>query len=85
MSQCAVVYSFPLPLVPDFPWFCPLQTSGYCCWETRVGQELYRLFWLDFFLEVAEVVVLDLGRAFVVRFRLLCKLSDWVSYVHVTV
>ena len=50
-----------------------------------MGQELYRLFWLDFFLEVAEVVVLDLGRAFVVRFRLLCKLSDWVSYVHVTV
>ena len=57
----------------------PFQTSGYCCWETRVGQELYRLFWLDFLLEVAEVTVLDFTRGFLVRFRLMCTLSDRVS------
>ena len=44
-----------------------------------MGQELYRLFWLDFILEVAEVMVLDFTRGFFVRFRLMCTLSDRVS------
>lgn len=46
-----------------------------------MGQEMYRLFWLDFLLEVAEVMVLDFSRGFVVRFRLVCALSDWVSCI----
>ena len=46
-----------------------------------MGQELYRLFWLDFFLEVAEVMILDFVRGLIVRYQLMCTLSDWVSCI----
>ncbi|KAK3571761.1 hypothetical protein QTP86_018721 [Hemibagrus guttatus] len=48
------------------------------CWETRVGQEMYKLTLFDFLITIAVMVLVEFPRRLVVD-HCSCKLAQWVG------
>jgi len=59
--------------------YCPQD----CCWETVIGQQIYRLVCFELFAEFVSVLIADILRGLVVKSRKIKALSDWVCiYVY---
>ncbi|XP_050987921.1 LOW QUALITY PROTEIN: transmembrane channel-like protein 7 [Labeo rohita] len=57
---------------------CNYNYDQYKCWETRVGQEMYKLTLFDFLITVATLILVEFPRRIVVD-HCSCKLSQWVG------
>uniref|UniRef100_A0A3B4E1W5 Transmembrane channel-like protein n=1 Tax=Pygocentrus nattereri TaxID=42514 RepID=A0A3B4E1W5_PYGNA len=57
---------------------CSYNSEQYQCWETRVGQEMYKLTLFDFLITIAMLVLVEFPRRFVVD-NCSCKLVQWVG------
>jgi len=55
--------------------------SQDCCWETVIGQQIYRLVCFELFAEFVSVLIADILRGLVVKSRKIKALSDWVCYI----
>ncbi|KAM4581034.1 transmembrane channel-like protein 7 [Odontesthes bonariensis] len=57
---------------------CQYNHKNYPCWETRVGQEMYKLTLFDLLITIAMLVLVEFPRRMVVD-NWSCKLSQWVG------
>ncbi|XP_046897283.1 transmembrane channel-like protein 7 [Hypomesus transpacificus] len=57
---------------------CHYNYKEYPCWETRVGQEMYKLAIFDFLTTIAVLVLVEFPRRMVVD-QCSCKLTQWVG------
>lgn len=57
---------------------CGYNATQYQCWETRVGQEMYKLTLFDFLITIAVIVLVEFPRRLVVD-HCSCKLAHWVG------
>ncbi|XP_021173817.2 transmembrane channel-like protein 7 [Fundulus heteroclitus] len=57
---------------------CQYNHEAYPCWETRVGQEMYKLTLFDLLVNIALLVLVEFPRRMVVD-NWSCKLSKWVG------
>nr|XP_002664983.1 transmembrane channel-like protein 4 [Danio rerio] len=57
---------------------CGYYYNQYKCWETRVGQEMYKLTLFDFLITVATLILVEFPRRIVVD-HCSCKLSQLVG------
>ncbi|KAM9488424.1 transmembrane channel-like protein 7 isoform 2-T2 [Clarias gariepinus] len=57
---------------------CGYSYKHYQCWETRVGQEMYKLTLFDFLITIAVVILVEFPRRLVVD-HCSCKLAEWVG------
>ncbi|XP_038140389.1 transmembrane channel-like protein 7 [Cyprinodon tularosa] len=57
---------------------CHYNHEDYPCWETRVGQEMYKLTLFDLLVNIALLVLVEFPRRMVVD-NTSCKLSQWVG------
>ncbi|MEQ2251550.1 hypothetical protein ILYODFUR_012113 [Ilyodon furcidens] len=57
---------------------CQYNHSAYPCWETNVGQEMYKLTLFDLLVNIAILVLVEFPRRMVVD-NWSCKLSQWVG------
>ncbi|KAM6909650.1 transmembrane channel-like protein 7 [Xenentodon cancila] len=57
---------------------CEYDHKNYPCWETRVGQEMYKLTLFDFLINIAVLVLVEFPRRMVVD-NWSSKLSQWVG------
>uniref|UniRef100_A0A8B9L1R2 Transmembrane channel-like protein n=1 Tax=Astyanax mexicanus TaxID=7994 RepID=A0A8B9L1R2_ASTMX len=57
---------------------CSYNNLQYQCWETRVGQEMYKLTLFDFLITIAMLVFVEFPRRMVVD-HCSCKLAQWVG------
>ncbi|TSL82552.1 Transmembrane channel-like protein 7 [Bagarius yarrelli] len=57
---------------------CSYNFAQYQCWETCVGQELYKLMLFDFLITIAVIVLVEFPRRLVVD-HCSCKLAQWVG------
>ncbi|KAM9724137.1 voltage-gated chloride channel TMC4 [Menidia menidia] len=57
---------------------CQYNHDNYPCWETRVGQEMYKLTLFDLLTNIAMLVLVEFPRRMVVD-NTSCKLSQWVG------
>ncbi|TKS82153.1 Transmembrane channel-like protein 7 [Collichthys lucidus] len=57
---------------------CQYNHKEYPCWETRIGQEMYKLTLFDFLINIAVLVLVEIPRRIVVD-NWSCKLAQWVG------
>ncbi|XP_061572953.1 transmembrane channel-like protein 7 isoform X2 [Cololabis saira] len=57
---------------------CKYHHEDYPCWETRVGQEMYKLTLFDFLINIAMLLLVEFPRRMVVD-NWSCKLSQWLG------
>ncbi|XP_017321089.1 transmembrane channel-like protein 7 [Ictalurus punctatus] len=57
---------------------CSYNYTQYQCWETRVGQEMYKLTLFDFLITILVMVLVEFPRRLVVD-HCSCKLAQWVG------
>ncbi|XP_060776360.1 transmembrane channel-like protein 7 isoform X1 [Neoarius graeffei] len=57
---------------------CSYNYSQYQCWETRVGQEMYKLTLFDFLITIVVMLLVEFPRRLVVD-HCSCKLAQWVG------
>uniref|UniRef100_A0A672LJX8 Transmembrane channel-like protein n=1 Tax=Sinocyclocheilus grahami TaxID=75366 RepID=A0A672LJX8_SINGR len=57
---------------------CNYYHDQYKCWETRVGQEMYKLTLFDFLITIATLILVEFPRRIVVD-HCSCKLTQWVG------
>uniref|UniRef100_A0A8C1VL33 Transmembrane channel-like protein n=1 Tax=Cyprinus carpio TaxID=7962 RepID=A0A8C1VL33_CYPCA len=57
---------------------CNYYYDQYKCWETRVGQEMYKLTLFDFLITIATLILVEFPRRIVVD-HCSCKLTQWVG------
>lgn len=57
---------------------CQYNQMDYPCWETRVGQEMYKLALFDFLTTIAVLILIEFPRRMVVD-HWSCKLTQWVG------
>ncbi|XP_034144608.1 transmembrane channel-like protein 7 [Esox lucius] len=57
---------------------CLYNHNQYPCWETRVGQEMYKLTLFDFLITVAMLILVEFPRRFFVD-HWSCALTRWVG------
>ncbi|KAM9353480.1 voltage-gated chloride channel TMC4 [Symphorus nematophorus] len=57
---------------------CNYNYKTYPCWETRIGQEMYKLTLFDLLINIAVLVLVEFPRRMVVD-NWTCKLSQWVG------
>ncbi|KAK7147161.1 hypothetical protein R3I94_009873 [Phoxinus phoxinus] len=57
---------------------CNYYYDEYKCWETRVGQEMYKLTLFDFLITIATLILVEFPRRIVVD-HCSCKLTQWVG------
>lgn len=57
---------------------CQYNHMDYPCWETRVGQEMYKLALFDFLTTIAVLILIEFPRRMVVD-HWSCKLTQWVG------
>ncbi|XP_067304514.1 transmembrane channel-like protein 7 [Pseudorasbora parva] len=57
---------------------CNYYYDQYKCWETRVGQEMYKLTLFDFLITIATLILVEFPRRIVVD-RCSCKLTQLVG------
>ncbi|XP_076592767.1 transmembrane channel-like protein 7 [Chaetodon auriga] len=57
---------------------CQYNHKVYPCWETRVGQEMYKLTVFDLLINITMLVLVDFPRRMVVD-NCSCKLAQWVG------
>lgn len=57
---------------------CDYNYEQYKCWETRVGQEMYKLTLFDFLITVATLILVEFPRRIIVD-HCSCKLAQWVG------
>ncbi|XP_036928882.1 transmembrane channel-like protein 7 [Acanthopagrus latus] len=57
---------------------CQYNYNSYQCWETRIGQEMYKLTLFDLLINVAVLVLVEFPRRMVVD-NWSCKLAQWVG------
>ncbi|XP_041797877.1 transmembrane channel-like protein 7 [Chelmon rostratus] len=57
---------------------CQYNHEVYPCWETRVGQEMYKLTLFDLLINIAVLVLVEFPRRMVVD-NWSCKLAQWVG------
>ncbi|KAM9309992.1 transmembrane channel-like protein 7 [Pholidichthys leucotaenia] len=57
---------------------CEYNHEEYPCWETRVGQEMYKLTLFDLLISIAVFVFVEFPRRFIVD-NCSCKLAKWVG------
>ncbi|KAM3873219.1 transmembrane channel-like protein 7 [Diretmus argenteus] len=57
---------------------CHYNYKDYPCWETRVGQEMYKLTLFDFLITIAVLVLVEIPRRMVVD-NWSSKLAQWVG------
>ncbi|KAF7708072.1 transmembrane channel-like protein 7 isoform X2 [Silurus meridionalis] len=55
---------------------CSYSYTNYQCWETRVGQEMYKLTLFDFLITIAVLILVEFPRRLMVD-HCSCKLSQW--------
>ena len=66
---------------------CPQKSSAgdkgedSCCWETIIGQELYKLSLTHLLADVASIVLVDGVRWFITKLRCCGKIRTWVCTV----
>ncbi|KAM7393772.1 hypothetical protein PAMP_020621 [Pampus punctatissimus] len=58
------------------PCICGYNHSLYSCWETRVGQEMYKLTIFDFIIIVAVTIFVEFPRKLIVQYCD-CGLAKW--------
>ncbi|XP_055066390.2 transmembrane channel-like protein 7 isoform X2 [Misgurnus anguillicaudatus] len=57
---------------------CSYNYNQYKCWETRVGQEMYKLTLFDFLITIATLILVEFPRRIMVD-HCSCKLTQWVG------
>lgn len=57
---------------------CQYNNKEYPCWETRVGQEMYKLALFDFLITIAMLFLVEFPRRLVVD-HYSCALTRWVG------
>ncbi|XP_057196631.1 transmembrane channel-like protein 7 [Triplophysa rosa] len=57
---------------------CGYNYEQYKCWETRVGQEMYKLTLFDFLITIATLILVEFPRRITVD-HCSCKLAQWVG------
>ncbi|MCI4374278.1 hypothetical protein PGIGA_G00004510 [Pangasianodon gigas] len=57
---------------------CGYSYKQYQCWETRVGQEMYKLTLFDFLITIVVMILVEFPRRLVVD-HCSCKLAQWVG------
>ncbi|KAE8288884.1 Transmembrane channel-like protein 7 [Larimichthys crocea] len=57
---------------------CEYNHKEYPCWETRIGQEMYKLTLFDLLINIAVLVLVEFPRRMVVD-NWSCKLTQWVG------
>ncbi|XP_066538396.1 transmembrane channel-like protein 4 [Hoplias malabaricus] len=57
---------------------CSYNNTQYQCWETRVGQEMYKLTFFDFLITIVMLVLVEFPRRIIVD-HCSCKLAQWVG------
>ncbi|XP_059364751.1 transmembrane channel-like protein 7 [Carassius carassius] len=57
---------------------CNYYYDQYKCWETRVGQEMYKLTLFDFLITITTLILVEFPRRIVVD-HCSCKLTQWVG------
>ncbi|XP_073341654.1 transmembrane channel-like protein 7 [Pagrus major] len=57
---------------------CQYNYIGYKCWETRIGQEMYKLTLFDLLINIAVLILVEFPRRMVVD-NWSCKLVQWVG------
>lgn len=57
---------------------CQYNVKAYQCWETRVGQEMYKLTLFDFLINLAELLLVEFPRRILVDYWP-NKLTQWVG------
>ncbi|XP_060937486.1 transmembrane channel-like protein 7 [Limanda limanda] len=57
---------------------CKYNYNLYPCWETRIGQEMYKLTLFDLLINIAVLVLVEFPRRIVVD-KCSCKLAQWVG------
>ncbi|KAJ8005096.1 hypothetical protein DPEC_G00143100 [Dallia pectoralis] len=57
---------------------CQYNHEDYPCWETRVGQEMYKLTLFDFLINVAMLILVEFPRRLLVD-HWSCALTRWVG------
>ncbi|XP_052003199.1 transmembrane channel-like protein 7 [Xyrauchen texanus] len=57
---------------------CDYNYTLYQCWETRVGQEMYKLTLFDFLITITTLILVEFPRRIVVDYCS-CKLVQWVG------
>ncbi|XP_048009325.1 transmembrane channel-like protein 7 [Megalobrama amblycephala] len=57
---------------------CEYYYDEYKCWETRVGQEMYKLTLFDFLITIATLILVEFPRRIVVD-HCSCKPAQWVG------
>ncbi len=62
MSMHATPCNPPPPPPPHTHTCTHLQAGSHCCWETVVGQELYKLTMVNFLTDIAFIVIHEGGR-----------------------
>ncbi|KAG7485675.1 nodal modulator 1-like [Solea senegalensis] len=60
----------------DEPCICGYNHLLYSCWETRVGQEMYKLTIFDFMIVVAVTILVEFPRKLIVMYCN-CGLAKW--------
>uniref|UniRef100_A0A8C9XQ89 Transmembrane channel-like protein n=1 Tax=Sander lucioperca TaxID=283035 RepID=A0A8C9XQ89_SANLU len=60
----------------DGPCVCGYNNKLYSCWETRVGQEMYKLTIFDFIIIVAVTIFVEFPRKLIVNYCD-CGLAKW--------
>ena len=63
---------------------CPVQDTPHCCWETTIGQELYKLTFTHLLADLASIALLDAGRWVVSKLTCCSKFNvfynKWVGH-----
>ncbi|XP_062255817.1 transmembrane channel-like protein 7 [Platichthys flesus] len=57
---------------------CQYDYKSYPCWETRIGQEMYKLTLFDLLINIAVLGLVEFPRRMVVD-KCSCKLTQWVG------
>lgn len=63
---------------PEDPCKCGYNHVSYSCWETRVGQEMYKLAIFDFIIIFAVTIFVEFPRKLIVQ-HCDCGLAKWVG------
>uniref|UniRef100_H2YN24 TMC domain-containing protein n=1 Tax=Ciona savignyi TaxID=51511 RepID=H2YN24_CIOSA len=54
------------------------ENCSYCCWETYLGQEMYKLTILDFFIVIAVTLFVEFPRKLLVE-HCSCGITNWLG------